>query len=107
MITVYWLYNIPAFPVDRKQASPARESRQRLLASSVTQTRRLAGDYSIFEQAGDIVSLNMAAPVWSVKEMTYMRDNPKTVNRSGVYIYNYYNKKQDCLSRVVMAKRHR
>ena len=29
----------------------------------------------------------MAAPVWSVNDMS---DNPKTINRNGVYIYNNY-----------------
>ena len=33
----------------------------------------------------DLVSLNMAAPVRSVSDT---RDNPKTLNGSGVYIYN-------------------
>ena len=33
----------------------------------------------------DLVYLKIAAPVRSVSDM---RDNPKTINRSGVYIYN-------------------
>ena len=37
-------------------------------------------------ETADLVSLNMAAPVRSVSDM---RDNPKTLNRSGVYIYNF------------------
>ena len=36
-------------------------------------------------ETADLVSLNMAAPVRSVSDM---RDNPKTLNRSCVYIYN-------------------
>ena len=36
-------------------------------------------------ETADLVSLNMAAPVRSVSDM---RDNPKTLNRSGVYIDN-------------------
>ena len=36
-------------------------------------------------ETADLVSLNMAVPVRTVSGM---RDNPKTLNRSGVYIYN-------------------
>ena len=39
-------------------------------------------------KTADLVSLNMAAPVRIVSDM---RDNPKTLNRSGVYIYNVYH----------------
>ena len=41
--------------------------------------------YMPANETADLVSLNMAAPVRSVSDM---RDNPKTVNRSGVHIYN-------------------
>ena len=41
--------------------------------------------YTSADETTDLVSLNMAAPVRSVSDM---RDNPKTLNRSGVYIYN-------------------
>ena len=47
--------------------------------------------YTPANETADLVSLNMAAPVWIVTEMTYMRDNPKTMNHSGVYIYNYFS----------------
>ena len=36
-------------------------------------------------EMADLVSLNMAVPVRIISDM---RDNPKTLNRSGVYIYN-------------------
>jgi hypothetical protein len=41
--------------------------------------------YSRAYETTDLVSLNMAAPVRTVSNM---RDNPETLNRSGVYIYN-------------------
>ena len=40
----------------------------------------------------NLVSLNMATPV---RSKTDMRDNPKTINRSGVYIYNT-NERSEC-----------
>ena len=70
------------FPADigRKPASPARAPREpvtlkrrREPALPGTLTRRLMKRH------------NMAAPVWTVTDMC---DNPKTMNRSGVYIYN-------------------
>ena len=36
-------------------------------------------------ETDELVPLNMAAPVRGVSDM---RDNPKTINRIGVYIYN-------------------
>ena len=36
-------------------------------------------------ETADLVSLNIAAPIRSVSDMRY---DPKTLNRSGVYIYN-------------------
>ena len=74
---------ILAFPanIGRKPASSAHGSRQRLHAGFV-------GDaYTPANETVDLVSLNMAAPVRSVSDM---RDNPKTLNCSGVYIYNMY-----------------
>ena len=38
-------------------------------------------------ETADLVSLNMAAPVRTVSDM---RDNPKTLNSSDVYIYNCF-----------------
>ena len=40
--------------------------------------------YTPATETTDIVFLNMAAPVRTISDM---RDNPKTLNRSGVYIY--------------------
>ena len=93
-MTDVYIYNKLAFSADigRKPASPARGSRKRLHrlhAGSHTPARAgLVGDaYTPADgtKDRDLVSLNMAAPVRSVTEM---RDNPKTINRSGVYIYN-------------------
>ena len=44
--------------------------------------------YTPANETADFVPLNMAAPV---RIVSYMRDNPKTLNRSGVYIYNWSN----------------
>ena len=45
--------------------------------------------YTPANETTDLVSLNMTAPVRTVSDM---RDNPKTLNRSGVSVYNnYYN----------------
>ena len=41
--------------------------------------------YTLANETADLVSLNMAGPLRSVSDM---RDNPKTINRSGVHIYN-------------------
>ena len=41
--------------------------------------------YTPANESADSVSLNIAVPVRSVSDM---RDNPKILNRSGVYIYN-------------------
>ena len=46
-------------------------------------------EFTPTSETADLVSLNMAAPVISETGMTYMLDNPKTLNRSGVYI-DYY-----------------
>ena len=45
--------------------------------------------YTPANETADLVSLNMAAARMKRDgdEMTYMRDNPKTLNRSGVYMY--------------------
>ena len=56
---------------------------RRELASSVTRTRPA-------KEAADLVSLKMAALAVPVRSVSDMRDNPKTLNRSGVYIYKYY-----------------
>ena len=49
----------------------------------------IVGDaYTPANKTADLVSLNMAAPVRSVS-LSDTRDNPKTPNRSDVYIYNY------------------
>ena len=64
-----------------------RESRQRLNAGE-SRLRRWCNTpanetvFSIFGRH------NMVAPVRSFSDK---RDNPKTLNRSGVYIYNYNN----------------
>ena len=63
--------------IGRKPTSPVHGSRQRLHAG----VRYTPGSEM------DLVSLNMAAPVRSV--MSGSIDNPKTLNCSGVYIYNY------------------
>ena len=55
-------------------------------AGLVGDTYTLANESADGTKDRDLVSLNMAVPVSSV---TDMRDNPKTINRSGVYIYNY------------------
>ena len=55
-------------------------------ASPVGDTYTLANESADGTKDRDLVSLNMAAPVSSVADML---DNPKTINRSGVYIYNY------------------
>ena len=41
--------------------------------------------YTPANETADLVSLKMAAPVKTVSDM---RDNPKILKRSGVYIYN-------------------
>ena len=41
--------------------------------------------YTPANGTANLVSLNMTPPVRTVSDM---RDNPKTLNRSGVYIYN-------------------
>ena len=83
---------ILAFPADicRKPASLARGSRQRLHAgeSRLPPWRVHVAQWNGWRH-------NMAAPVRSVPDM---RDNPKTINRSGVYIYN------DALSLVQIMK---
>ena len=60
---------------------PATFTRRRESTSSVTPTHRLMnGRFSIFEQGG--------ARIQRDGDDAYMRGNPKTLNRSGVYIYN-------------------
>ena len=74
------IYTI-AFPADigGKPASPVRGSRQRLHAGE-SRLRRWRNTDTPDNETVDSVSLNMAVPVWIVTEMTYMRDNPKTLN---------------------------
>ena len=71
---------ILAFPADigRKPASPARGSRRE-------RVRRRCANTPANETA-DLVPLNKAAPVRTV---SYMLDNPKALNRSGVYPSSY------------------
>ena len=83
-ITGYYISTL-AFPADigRKPASPAR-------GNAYTPARAgFVGDaYTPANETADLVSLNMAAPVRTVSDM---RDNPKTLIRSGVSVYNYNN----------------
>ena len=68
-------YSMPTFPANIGFAGPyerATLKRRREPTPPVTRARRL------------MKRPNMAAPVWSV---TDMRDNPKTINRNGVYIH--------------------
>ena len=54
-------------------------------AGFVGDTYTMANETADSTKNRDLVSLNMAAPVRSVSDM---RDNPKTISRSDVYIYN-------------------
>ena len=57
-----------------------------LLFNSVPAIAGFVGDvHTPANETADLVSLNIAAPVRSV---SVMRDNPKTLDCSGVYIYN-------------------
>ena len=73
------LYCTLAFPVDigRKPASPAHGSRQRL---------HTPGRASFAGHA--YTTSNEAADYTTWRRVTNMGDNPKTINRSDVYIYN-------------------
>ena len=79
---------ILAFPADigKNPASPVRGSRQRLQAGE-SRLRRYA--YTPANET-DLVFFNMAALVRIVPDML---DNPKTLNLSGVYIYNFQEEK--------------
>ena len=65
---------------------------ERLVACGQSKTLAslpISGSGNAFTPANetvDLVSLNMAVPVRSVSAMHH---NPKTLNHSGVYIYNY------------------
>ena len=68
-----------AFPanIGRKLALPVR-------GSCMGRQRLHAGERYTPASEMDLVSLNMAAPV---KSMRSEEDNPKTLDRNGVYIY--------------------
>ena len=71
--------------IGRKPALPARGSQQLYTPARAG----FVGDaYTPANETVDLVSLNMATPVWNATEITHMRDNQKTPNRSDVYIYN-------------------
>ena len=53
----------------------------------------------------DLLSSNMAAPVMSVSDMS---DNPKTINRNGVYMYNcmQHVSGKDCKKLLIVGADH-
>ena len=89
-VTRYILYSLlkTSFPCRyRPISAESRHCRPVGAGNAYTPARAsFVGDaYTPANETADLVSLNMAAPVRTVSDI---RDNPKTLNRSGVYIHN-------------------